>query len=374
MSGSRQLVLLGAGAAHRQVLHDWAMQPLTGVQITLVTAQTHSWHAPRLAGFVAGHWPAEDCQWELEPLVQRSGVQWLRSSVRSLDMNARNAVLDDGRTLNFDWLSVNVPGVQNRDLTDADLPGAREHALFVHPLAAFASLWPQVLALSATRPLRFTVVGAGITGCELALALQHRVPDASITLLSGQQPPLAHCVPGLQARMLQVLKQRKITVLQDRAMAVNATTVRLGCGADLASDVTVLATGVQLPRWLADSGLAQDGQGHVVLDEYQRSSSHPSVLVTGALVSGGPQADQGAAALAIGSNLTRNLAASVAKQPLTPTPTPAADWLVVHCGSRNAMASGRGFVLQGAWVWWLARWRDQRWLRQKPLSAPTHKP
>ncbi len=364
MSGPRQLVLLGAGPVHRQVLRAWADQPLAGVKITLVTAQTHPWYAPRLAGFVAGHWSAEECQWALEPLVQRSGVQWLRTSVRALDANARTAVLDDGRTLSFDWLSVNVPGVQNRDLTDLALPGAREHALFVHPLAAFGTLWPQVLALSATRPLRFTVVGAGVTGCELALALQHRVPNASVTLLSGQHGPLARCVPGLQTRMLQLLKQRKITVLKDRAMAVTATTVQLGCGAALASDATVLATGVQMPRWLAESGLAQDGQGHVAVDDYQRSSSYPHVFVTGALGSGGPLADQGTAALATGASLARNLAASVAGQPLTVQPQPKPEWQIVTCGSRNALGSGRGFVFQGAWVWWLARWRDQPWLRQ----------
>lgn len=159
--GPRQWLLLGTGAAHVQLLQKLATQPVAGVQITLISTQSHPWLAERVPGFVAGVYRAEDCQWPLAPLVQRSGVQWLRNGVRTLDAGARTLTLDDGRTLAFDWLSLDLPAAHNRERTEATLPGARKHALFAHPVAAFCQLWPQVLALAQQRPLRMTVVGAG---------------------------------------------------------------------------------------------------------------------------------------------------------------------------------------------------------------------
>lgn len=353
--GARQWLLLGAGPAHVQLLQALAAHPVAGVQITLVSAHATPWLPGRVPGFVAGHYSAEECQWPLEPLVQRSGVQWLRASVRALDASARTVQLDDGRTLPFDWVSINIPGVHNRDLVEQSMPGAREHGLFAHPLAAFCALWPQVQAMAAQRPLRFTVVGAGATGIELACALQHRLPGASVTLLSGEHPPGQGYPAALQQRLLQALKQRKITVLQDRALGMTANSVQLGCGAELASDVTVLATPKQVPRWIMDSGLELSRDGLMAVDDFQRSTNHPWVFACGDVCSTPPRADSG-------SCLINNLTATVAGQALVaPAPLPAS-WQVISLGQRTAAASWRGFTAQGAWVWWLKAWQERRWL------------
>ncbi len=353
--GARQWLLLGTGPSHVQVLQALAAHPVAGVQIFLVSAHTHPWLPARVPGFVAGHYSAEECQWPLEPLVLRSGVQWLRASVRTLDAKARTVQHDDVRTLACDWMSSDMPGVHNRDLIEQSLPGAREHALFAHPLAAFCALWPQVQAMAEQRPLRFTVVGAGATGIELACALQQRLPSASVTLLSGDHPPGHRYLPALQQRLLQALKRRKITVLQDRALGLTATSVQLGCGAELASDIAVLATQKQVPRWIVDSGLALNSDGLIAVDDFQRSSSHPWVFASGDLCSA-PQDDNR------GVSLTNHLTATVAGQSLlAATPRPAS-WQVISLGQRTAAASWRGFTAQGAWVWWLKAWQERRWL------------
>lgn len=353
--GARQWLLLGAGPAHVQVLQALAAHPVAGVQITLISAHASQWLPSRVPGFVAGHYSAEECQWPLEPLVQRSGVQWLCASVRALDADARTLQLDDGRTLPFDWVSINIPGVHNRELMEQSLPGAREHALFAHPLAAFCTLWPQVLALAAQRPMRFTVVGAGTTGLELACALQHRLPSASVTLLSGDHPPGQGHTPALQQRLLHALKRRKITLLQDRALGMTATSVQLGCGAELASDVTVLATQKQMPRWMVDSGLALGSDGLIAVDDFQRSTSHPWIFATGDLCSAPPDENSGI-------SLNNNLTATVAGQALVAPAVRPASWQVISLGARTAAASGRGFTVQGAWVWWLKNWQEHRWI------------
>jgi hypothetical protein len=181
----RELVLLGAGHAHVNVLAALAAHPLIGVRIILVAPHPRQMYSGMVPGFVAGHYPLEDCVIPLEPLVRRSGVRWLQRSVKALDAKNNTVQLDDGSTLRYDWLSVNTGSVQNREHMDAAIPGARTHGLFVRPIEAFSALWPRVVEMGTERALRIAVIGAGAAGVELAMAIRHRFPQSAVTLVTG---------------------------------------------------------------------------------------------------------------------------------------------------------------------------------------------
>ena len=364
-TGPRQLLLLGAGPTHRQLLARLAQHPVSGVQITLISPHQTVWQPERLAAFVAGRASAQACQIALEHWVQRSGVNWLCAKVRTLDASGHSLSLDDGSTRTFDCLSIDTEALQDRKQIEQSRPGAREHALFVTPLAGFAALWPQVGALAEQRALRFTVVGAGAVGTELALALQARFPSHSTTLLAGSTPPCAFYPLAVQERVLQTLKQRKITVLQDTALQISDKFVQLACGAALTSDVTVLATPARAPIWAQSSGLALCAQGLMAVDEHHRSTSHPRVFVLGDCshresATHGPRSYAGSAQS--GADLAQRLVATLTEQPLpaaraSPGSPP---WSLLDLGHGQALASRGGWTVQGRWVGWIKTWLDQK--------------
>ena len=360
----QQLVLLGAAHAHLQVLAQLAAQPLPQTQVVLVAPHSSLVVSNMLPGFVAGHYTLDDCAIPLEPLVQRSGIRWVERSVVALDMPKQTLQLDDGSTLAFDWLSVNTSPIQDRNSMERDLPGAREHALFIRPIEAFATLWPRVVAMGEERPLRLAVIGAGTSGIEMALAARHRLPNAAVTLNCGAEPLAALYAPKIQQRLLALLKRRKVTVLQDKALSLKAGSVQLGCGADLACDVPVVAVGTQAPLWLAGSGLALDPQGFPAVDMYQRSTSHSRVFaahdvstqMAPSMANGSAHAARAGAALAF------NLAAAMAGTALKPHQPPATNLDMLSCGGRYAVASWGRFSAQGRWLWWLKNWMDRRFV------------
>ena len=362
----RELVLLGAGHAHVNVLAALAEHPLIGVRIILVAPHPRQMYSGMVPGFVAGHYPLEDCVIPMEPLVRRSGVRWLQRSVKALDAQNQTVQLDDGSTLHYDWLSVNTGSIQNRELMDAAIPGARTHGLFVRPIEAFSALWPRVVEMGTERALRIAVIGAGAAGCELAMAVRHRLPQAAVTLITGDTPPGVNYPPKVQQRLLAALKQRHITVLQDAAIGLTADEVRLGCGAGLACDVALLATGGQPPLWLADSGLALDAHGFLAVDEYQRSSSHDHVFAAGDVCARTDQAlaRSGVYAVRAGPALARNLTVATTGGELKPHIPPGSTLNLLSCGERYAIASWGNFSAQGRWVWWLKNWIDRRFLAQ----------
>lgn len=362
----RQLLLLGSGHAHVQVLQALAARPLVGVRVVLVAPHPRQVYSAMVPGFVAGHYPLDDCTIALEPLVRRAGVRWLQRSVRHLDANHRAVLLDDGSRLQYDWLSINTGPVQNREQIERDMPGAREHGLFVRPIEGFASLWPQVADMGAKRPMRVTVVGGGTSGFELACAVRHRFANAAVTLVAGPSAFGHSYLPSVQHRMVQTLKARNITVLQDVATAIKADEVRLGCGAGLACDVTILSTGAQAPLWLAGSGLQLDAKGLVSVNAFQQSVSHPAVFAVGDICSRADQPDRpsarGTHTVHVGPVLAHNLSCTTSGGPLRAY-APASNALnLISCGNRYAIASWGNSSAEGRWVWWLKNWIDRRFI------------
>jgi pyridine nucleotide-disulfide oxidoreductase family protein len=360
----RTLVLLGAGHAHVHVLATLATQRLVSTRVILLAPHPRQMYSGMVPGFVAGHYTLDECVIPLEPLVHKSGVRWLQRSVKQLDANSQMITLDDGSTLHYDWISVNTGSIQNRDLLEKDMPGVRTQGLFVRPIETFAALWPRVAEMGDARPLRIAVIGAGAAGFEIAMAVRHRLPSAALTLICGTTPPGAQYPQSMQNRILNALKKRRITVLQDSATGFDKGEVRLGSGATLACDVPILATGAQAPTWLQASGLALDAQGFLAVNEYQRSTSHAQVFAAGDVSTRTDRtlARSGVYAVRAGPTLAHNLAATTEGGKLKPHHPPARTLNLLSCGERYAIGTWGNFSAQGRWVWRLKNWIDRRFM------------
>ena len=342
----KHLVMLGTGHAHVHLLSTLTTQPLAGVQITLVAPHPHQFYASMAPGFVAGHRALQDCVIALEPFLKNPAVTWLQRSATALDANARLVTLEDGSTLSYDILSIDSGPVLNKQKIEQTMPGAREHALFMYPLEPFGALWPKVVALGQQKPLRVAVIGDGVTGFELACAVAHRLPASSVTLLTGDAQVGASYPSAVQSMLLQALKKRWITVIQERVVGVTAGEITLSSGARLACDVPIISTDAQGPAWLHNSNLALDHEGFVAVDALQRATSHPHVFTA---------VDAVRAAPPFSKNL-RAVLAGIAPSPYTPQVN---TLTLLSCGDRCAIGSWGKWSTQGRWVWWLKDWLDR---------------
>jgi NADH dehydrogenase FAD-containing subunit len=269
------------------------------------------------------------------------------------------ATLGDGRTLEYDLLSLDTGPVMERDA----IPGAREHGLFVRPIEHFVQLLERLLVLAAERPLQAVVVGAGAAGVELAFALAHRLdregqPGSTVSLVSGEAAPLAGFAPVVQSRALAALRRRGITLLASPCTAVAADHVRLANGARVACDAPVIAIGASAPAWLADSGLALDERGFVATGPTLQSSSHPEVFAAGdvATRTDAPHPKSGVYAVRAGPPLAANLRASVAGAALQPYMPQQRTLYLLSLGAKRAIASWGPWSVEGRWVW---HWKDR---------------
>jgi NADH dehydrogenase FAD-containing subunit len=342
----RQLILLGAGMANLQVLANLAVAPLAEMRIILVAPHPRSIYPGMLPGFVAGHYALNECAIPLEPLVRRAGIRWLQRNVKALDVATQTLQLDDGSSQHYDWLSINTGPVQNREQIEQDIPGAREHGLFVHPMETFAALWPRVCELGESRALRIAVIGTGTAAMELAMAVRQRLPRSAVTLVAGPLADGATIPNPLQQRLSTTMKAQRITVLHDHALGLKAHEVQLGCGGRLACDVPLIAIEGQTPAWQAQSALALSPQGHIDTDHYQRSTSHPQVFAV---------TDNSMA-------LARNLPAATTGGTLHASRNEATALHLLFGGTQQALAGWGTYSAQGRPLSWIKEWADRRFV------------
>ena len=351
----KHLVLLGGGHAHLHVLQALARERLPAVRVTLVVPFADVVCSGMVPGVVAGHYAPADAAVALAPLAARAGAEFIVQAATHLRAAARSLTLADGRVLGYDAISVDTSAVMDRDR----IPGAREHALFVRPIEHFVRLLQPLLELAQRRVLRMVVVGAGATGVELALALQHRLGErAVVSLVTGGTPPLPSYPRQVRARALRALKRSGVTLFEDGCREIAAGHLILGSGARLACDVPLLAIGASAPSWLAESGLALDEQGFISIGATLQSRSHVDVFAAGDATSRSDEAEprNGVYAVRAGAllafNLRRFLAGGELQQHVPRRPT--IDLL--SCGDRRAIASWGRWSAEGRWVW---RWKDR---------------
>lgn len=370
--GIKKLVLLGAGHAHVQVLARLAQERPAKLDVTVISPypfQTYSGMAP---GLVAGHYTEAECQIALEPLVRAAGARWLPARCigvvpqdNTVQLAATSPASDPAavpETLHYDLLSIDTGAVLDRARLAQDIPGAPENALIVRPIEVFARLWPEVVALAQTRSLSVAVIGAGAAGLELLLAAEQQLPDvgypASFTLVTGGAEVAANYPEGVRRRVLRQLEQRQITVLREACVGIELGALRLASGARLPCDVPILAIGTHAPPWLQGSGLALSGSGHVLVNAFQQSTSHPNVFAAGDVATRAdhPHPRSGVYAVRAGPPLARNLLAAHASQPLQPHHPPKRTLNLLSCGVGHAIGSYGPLSWEGAWVW---HWKDR---------------
>ena len=350
----KRVLLLGAGHAQLAVLEALArLKRLPPAEWLLVSPGERFLYSGRVPGWVAGRFDYSQCSFALAPLAQAAGVDFLQGRAVALDAAAQRVTLADGRSIEYDLLSLDIGGTQNRDR----LPGARENALFLRPIEGFAQLWRQTQALASERALDFVVVGGGAAGTEIALAVRHAFGGHATVTLVAEGGLLPGHAGGAQLRAATALQQRGIQLLPGRCTAIEPWHVCLG-PMRVACDVPILAVGSEAPVWLAASGLTLNADGFVCTGPTLRSTSHSMVFATGDVSArpDHPHPRSGVHAVRAGPVLGRNLLSWLRGAPLIQHTPQRRSLYLLSTGDGRAIASWGAWSAEGRWV---GRWKDR---------------
>ncbi len=271
-----RVLVLGAGYTGMmtavRLAHRTRRTP--GTRITLVNPSPRFTERLRMHQIAAGQ---ELADVRIAELLDGTGIEFAEGWATEIDVEAREvSVSGIDEPLAYDTLVYALGSSTDTGL----VPGVAEHAYTLNDPRT-ARRMSQDLARLAVRGGAVTVSGGGLTGVEAAAEIAEAHPGLDVTLLSREVPGSMMGAKA-QAYLLAGLERLGVTVRSGVTVEkVLPAAVELADGELLDSDATLWTAGVRVPRLAAESRIAVDEAGRILVDATLRSVSHPEIHAIG---------------------------------------------------------------------------------------------
>ncbi|MEO0993659.1 MAG: selenide, water dikinase SelD [Pseudomonadota bacterium] len=348
---SREIVLIGGGHTHALLLRAWGMKPLPGARLTVINPDPTAPYTGMLPGFVAGHYPRDALEIDLVKLARFANARLIFGRVSAIDRDAKRLTVAGRPDIAYDIASLDIGITSNMP----KLPGFTEHGIAAKPLGPFATRWQAHLDGTAGD---CAVIGGGVAGVELALAMQHALGSRGAVAVIEAATALQGIGDQTRARLLDALDKANIRLLEHTTVTqVHADHIDLSSGETIPATLTVGAAGARPFDWLTETGLALT-KGFVTVDNTLRSVTDPNIFAVGdcAHLSHNPRPKAGVFAVRAAPTLTANLKAAASDTPLKRFKPQGHYLKLISLGGKDALADKWNRSVGGAWAW---TWKDR---------------
>jgi len=384
----RDLVLLGGGHTHTLLIRRWAMNPMVGVRLTLISESVLTPYSGMLPGYIAGHYSLEDMHIDLARLCSWAGVQFITARASGIDLQGQSVLFPDRPPIDYDLLSVDTGSTPDlNSVTGADL-----YTIPVKPISQFRSHWLDLYRRQKTNrtAIDIGVVGSGVGGFELLLSVHHALsqslPDGQGSGLRNRfhwivrgSKPLSNRPAAAREKALAVCRDRGIQVhtnfdvvevQEDRLLSRNGNSLALG--------EIIWCTGAAAPQWVREAGFTTDSRGFIATNQFLQSVSHHNVFATGDVGTQieTPVEKAGVYAVRQAPALYSNLRNFLQGTPLKPYVPQKRILNLMALGEKSAIATRGALTLSGDWVWQWKHYIDQKFMNRfihlepRSMAAP----
>jgi selenide,water dikinase len=380
----KDVVLVGGGHSHVLLMRMWAMQPIPGVRLTLISQSVDTPYSGMLPGLIAGHYSEQDVHIDLARLCSWANVRFIEASATGIDLHNKQIFVEEHLTpqstqrnqprptIAFDLLSLDTGSTP-----ELSVDGSADFSVPVKPVYNFYTRWQALYErVSAEQQsakndslIRVGVVGSGAGGFELVMAMQHALAQTTAEFhwfvrgtrsISGR-PVSVSDAAFAAARQAGVHIHTEFDVIDVQVDAVVARDGRV-----VALDEIVWCAAAKAPAWPAEAGLQTDDRGFVLTNEHLQSVSHEYVFATGDIGTQQktPSAKAGVFAVRQAPVLFQNIRRYLLSKQLK-TYKPQRDFLsLMATGGKSAIASRGPFCITGPAMWQLKNHIDQKFMNQ----------
>lgn len=270
-----RIVVVGGGRAGVAAAEELRLAGFTGEVVLLGDEPGPPYDRPACSkGLLTGHRRPQDVRM---PVLAGAEISWrLGRRVVAVDPTARTLLTDTDETYAFDGLVV-ATGARS-----VPPPGWPTGEPGLHALRGLSDAW--ALRRSLRDAERVVVVGAGLTGCEVASAVRYLARDCVLVdanpYLLGRAvgEPIGRLVNEAAAR--DGVRLRLGRRVRDLTRRRRGWVVRLDDGEELHADVVVGTTGERPDTgWLSGTGL--DLTDGVLCDQSLRAVGAAGIVAAG---------------------------------------------------------------------------------------------
>lgn len=282
-------LILGAGYAGLAVATQ--LKPSSTLEALLVEQNAYHTFETRLHEAAAHN---TRVTLPLAPLLRGTGVHLEQACVKTVNLDERDVLLEDGRVLTYDHLVVALGSVTNF----YRIPGLAEHATELKDVADADDIFSYVNRIYSNdfKSNRDIVVGgAGLTGVELVTELAQRIttltksrglPKCKIHLVEAGPKILPVLDEPLRQKAQKTLDEYGIQVhTSHRLMSATQDSVMIqsaeGTQEELPAGKIIWTGGVQARDIVIGDKIEKGTGGRIVVDEFLRAKNYPETFVLG---------------------------------------------------------------------------------------------
>lgn len=269
----QKLVILGGGYGGMRILQRLLTNDLpTDVEVTLVDKMPYHCLKTEYYALAAGTEP--DLHLRVNyPKDPRLTIKF--GFITSIDLDSKLVHLDKEESIPYDTLIVGL-GCEDKY---HNVPGAPEHTFSIQSMEATRKTYEQ---LSNVRPNGVvSIVGAGLSGVELASELRESRSDLTIKLFDRGEIILSAFPKKLSNYVQNWFLDHGVDVINKANITKVEPNILYNHDEPIESDAIIWTAGIQPNKVVRELDVAKDQQGRVIITPHHHLPADENVFIVG---------------------------------------------------------------------------------------------
>lgn len=275
----KRLVILGGGYGGIKILST-LLESWLPEDLEIILIDKNPYHSLKTEFYTIAAGTSADSNVRIV-FPQDKRVQYVYSTVKKIDTEKQHILIDKklDNLIDYDYLVIGLGCEDNYH----GIEGASE---FTESVQSFSKARRAGIAIGNLQAYgKVSIVGAGLSGIEVASEIRESRPDLNIRLLDRGGAVLSAFDPKIQEYVRDWFVKNDVYVLHHANVEYVEEDGVCNNGVCYVNDVTIWTAGVQ-PHYLVRTlPFAKDEQEKIIVNGYYQVPSQPNVYVVGDCVS-----------------------------------------------------------------------------------------
>lgn len=348
----KDLLIVGGGYAGTTLVHHLANHP--NLNITLLDGSKYHLAQAKLHRYLSGEVDFDEVAFDLNDFCKQNKANFIHDKVLSIDTQKKR-VSTANKNLQYDYLVLATGAVS---LFPKQIENIHAYELDLKNLNDLQRAKKDVdkLFLDNSKEHTIAVIGAGLSGAEIALELAQKAqkhPHISIALIEQKPTPLPDSDPRLISEAIKACNALHVKRYHGAFVTrVQTNTIYLSDDRVIPFSLAFFVIGVRpsVPQIIPDA--PKNKQGLIIVDEYNRIQGFENVFALGDIAyskdaNGNQNLPTAQVAKQQAKSLAKHLKEELANKKLS-KPTPVQNkGVLVDLGGKNAVGVAFGIPIYG---------------------------
>ena len=364
----KQLVLLGGGHAHVQVLRKLCMNYYEGLHVILINNSVESAYSGMTPAHIQDYYKVHEIMIDLQRLCFNAGVTFINDEVTQLQTEKKKIILKNRPSVHYDFLSINTGSISKKNNLKIH---KNSKCIFIKPINNIIKNLRIIDSLvEKSNEIKINIIGGGVAAFEISFALRLRYQDkVSITIISKNILLEKNLNTKSIIELKKTSKNMKISLKEKDVLEVKKNELLLSNGEFFPSDLNLISTGAEIPEWLQSSSLLKI-EKFIGIKTTLQSINDENVFAAGdvASIQDFQRPKSGVMAVRQGQILKENIFLKIQGKKLKKF-RPQKNWLyIIGTYPNKALLNYFHFSFHSNWCWVLKIWIDKSFMKKFSFS------